>query len=152
MRKFLVCCWLGMVLLSLSVMPAFARTPHIRADARHVINRSAVVIVAAQQAAKFGHQYLGLGKAVAHQRFARMLFRNGYYFRALTHSLRARALATEVIRLNKTAMMEETTLDQVEQKYTSKLPPDQDLDQQVEKNTEKDNTAADIDIGVDLPE
>jgi len=149
MRKYVICFWLSMALLSLSVIPVSAAAPLVRTDARHVISRSAVVIAAAQKAAKLGNQYMGLGKAVAHQRFARILFRNGYYFRAIAHSLRARALAVEVIRLNKAAIVEEAALDQKEQNYTPKLPSDKDLDQKVEKDLGKDDAAADI--GVDLP-
>ena len=45
-----------------------------RTNARHVISRSAVVIAAAQKAAKLGNQYMGLGKAVAIKDLP------GYYF------------------------------------------------------------------------
>jgi hypothetical protein len=150
MRKCCTILLLSLVLLSAAMMPVLAARPVERIHARHVVNRTALVIIAAQKAARTGHEYLGLGRSVAHQRFARQLFREGFYFRAIIHSLRARTLAVNVIRRNKAELIKEATLDKIESSYAQKSPPDQELDQQVEKDTEKDDSAVDINIDVDI--
>lgn len=150
MKKYSAILLLSLVLLSAAIMPVLAARPMERIHARQVIKRSALVIIAAQKAARTGHEYAGLGKSVAHQKFARRLFREGFYFRAITHSLRARTIAVNVIRRNKAEVIKEATLDKIEKIYAQKCPPDKELDREVENDAEKDEPAVDINIDVDI--
>jgi hypothetical protein len=132
-------------------MPVLAiNRPLERKDARHIINRTALVIIAAQKEARSGQVYAGLGGAVAHQRYARELFRKGFYLWAINHSLRGRVLAVQVIRRNKGAEINEATLDKVEKFYIKKLPPDKELDRQIAKDAGQDDAAVDVNIEEDI--
>jgi hypothetical protein len=85
--------------------PRAKRAAVRRADkvhARRVIRRTAVVILTAQKKVKEGKVYTGdLARAVAHQRYARRLYLQGKYLRAMHHSRRARRLAILAIQANK---------------------------------------------------
>lgn len=150
MRKSYIALFLSLVFLAISIMPVFAGRPLERNHARHVFRRTALVIVTAQKAAREGKQYVGLGKSIAHQRFARQLYKEGFYFRAVTHSLRARTIAIQVIRRNKAELIKEATLDKIENIYYQKMPPNEHLDRQVAQNSDKDESAVDIDIEIEI--
>jgi hypothetical protein len=72
-----------------------------RSKAREVLRVTADYLIRAQRAARLGHYHFGLGKAYAHQEEARRLYRDGFYRRAIAHSLRARQIAQDVIDGNR---------------------------------------------------
>lgn len=76
-----------------------------RADklhAKRVLRRTAIVIRHAQTCVRDNKNYTGdLAKSVAHQRFARKLYFEGKYLRAMHQSRRARQLAILSIKANK---------------------------------------------------
>lgn len=76
-----------------------------RADklhAKRVLRRTAIVIRHAQTCLQTNKNYTGdLAKSVAHQRFARKLYFEGKYMRAMHQSRRARQLAMLSIKANK---------------------------------------------------
>jgi hypothetical protein len=70
--------------------------------ARRVIRRTAIVIRHAQTCLQQNKNYTGdLARSVAHQRFARRLYFQGKYLRAMHQSRRARQLALLSIHANK---------------------------------------------------
>lgn len=76
-----------------------------RADKMHakrVLRRTAIVIRHAQTCVRENKNYTGdLAKSVAHQRFARKLYFEGKYLRAMHQSRRGRQLAILSIKANK---------------------------------------------------
>jgi hypothetical protein len=72
-----------------------------RIEAKRVIRATADYLIRAQQAARKGRYYFGLGKAYAHQEEAQKLYRGGHYKSAMAHSLRARQIARDVIEANR---------------------------------------------------
>ncbi len=107
--------------------PAFHER-QAREDARFVIHRTALVLDDAQTAARRHRRYNGLGMAVAHQRRAQDLYRQGLYRDAIFHSLRARNIAFEVIQNNRERIRPEFRRDTLEDRYYHDSPRDNDLD------------------------
>lgn len=86
--------------------------PVLRTKARRVIRRTNRAIVLAQDAVKKGNVQTGnLAKSVHHQRFARRMYRRGFYHRAINHSRRARTLAFAAIKANKGNVPKELAFD-----------------------------------------
>lgn len=70
--------------------------------AKRVLRRTAIVIRHAQTCVRDNKNYTGdLAKSIAHQRFARKLYFEGKYLRAMHQSRRARQLAVLAIQANK---------------------------------------------------
>lgn len=138
---------IGILVLNATVLFA---APKDRNHARHVIRRTAVVLVAAQKSANEGGVYVGLGRAVGHQMVARELFRQGHYLRAIHHSFRARALAINVLRRNQRAMIREAKYDRTELKYVKSAPKDDDLDVQIKLKEINDDESLKVKIDMDI--
>lgn len=69
-------------------------------QARDVLRETNDVLEQAQRAARRGKYRNGLGLAFAHQQEARDLYYKGRYERAISHSLRARDIASDIIKVN----------------------------------------------------
>lgn len=123
-----------MMLITLSLGELSAQ-PALRNRSRRFINRTSVVIMAAKRELQQGKNYTGdFARALAHQRYARKLFMNGFYQRAIYHSHRARMLAFAVIRSNKGVVKREWELDKDEASLPSNQPGDKELDQELVKD------------------
>lgn len=124
------------MLLMLTAFTAFT-TPELgikKDQARHVIRKTAVVIMVAHKKVKEGKVYTGnLARAIAHQKFAIKLYRAGDYFRAIHHSRRARFLAIEAIKANKGAEMTEWKMSKEEEESMANGPKEEELDKNVAK-------------------
>jgi hypothetical protein len=99
-----------------------------RRDAAYIIHRTATTISGAQVAAENGHQYDGLGLAIAHQRRARDLYWEGAYREAIYHSLRARDLAFHVMAINRERPHQEYYFDDLEDRYAQSAPESNKMD------------------------
>lgn len=140
--KFLPLTLLLVFLLGIA-LPADAQGPRrggvaLRVKSKKVIRRTAVTLFAAQKELKQHKIYTGnFARAVAHQRFARSLWRRGMFIRAIHHSRRARMLAKSVIIANKGAVKAEMDMgtDELPTKKdgSDKMPPDEELDKDLEK-------------------
>jgi hypothetical protein len=136
---------ISFVLMLVTGWAAYAATLNPQEQAGHVIKRSAVVLVAAQQISLKNGQYMGLALAVAHQRYARDLYIKGQYSDAIFHSLRARGVAIFNIKRNNGELLKEAAIDEVEEAYIQKMPSDSVLDQKV-KAEGSDEAAAKVAI------
>lgn len=105
--------------------------------AKRVIRRTAIVIRHAQNLVRENKNYTGdLARAIAHQRYARKLYFEGKYLRAMHQSRRARQLAVLSIQANKGtepagAANEKEDEDIMNQEKVS----DADLDTELEQNS-----------------
>jgi hypothetical protein len=124
----------------------------LKTHCRTVIRRTAVVIIAAQKAAAKGHQSLGLGMAILHQRYARKMYAQKDYLDAIHHSLRARSLAAAVIRRNKGKEIKEMFQDKTETNYAEQMPTDHELDVLVDSETLDDEAALKVEIDINIDE
>lgn len=125
--------------------------PRPALHARRALRRTAVVLVAAQKAARKGGKYFGLARAVGHQLYARRQYTLGRYLDAIHHSLRARGLAVTVIELNKASRIKECDLDRIERNYERSSPPGSELDMRIEgENLGTDEGAAEIVIELEI--
>ena len=95
---------------------------------------------------------LGLGRAIAHQLYARKMYVKANYFQAIDHSLRGRALAALVIKRNKGEEIKEIVLDKIEAAYAKKAPSDKDLDAKVDSEAGDDEAALKSEIEADIEE
>lgn len=119
---------LAKTLLLLIACTAFFNTveaqPLLKIKTHRVIRRTAVVILAAHKKVKEGKVYTGnLARAIAHQKYARKLFRRGMYLRAIHHSRRARLLAILAIQANKGSVDMAEAKNNVEEDELMKNPP-----------------------------
>lgn len=120
-----------------------------KAEAGHVLDRTAAVVATAQQCAAQGRKYEGLGLAVAHQLWARRLFDQGDWTMSIFHSLRSRILAARVITANQSDLLNEALYDQQEQKFAQAIPNGRELDQKLrEAKIEIPNDSAAVGIQV----
>ncbi len=109
--------------------------PGQRIAARKCIRRTAVVLVHAQKKLKENKVYTGnMVKAVRHQRYARFLFRQGKFVRAIHQSRRARQLAFLVIQANKGTVSKDMELTQEEK--PANAPSDDELEKELPADTE----------------
>ncbi len=104
--------------------------------ARRVIRRTAIVIRHAQKMVKQNKVYTGnLARAVAHQRFARRLFLEGKFLRAMHQARRARHFAILAIQANKGQAPEGTAFDKDDEAIMNDNPvSDADLDKDLNEN------------------
>lgn len=120
-----------------------------KVHARRVIRRTAVVLRIAQKKVKEGKVYTGnLARAVAHQRYARKLYFQGKFLRAMHQSRRARRLAILAIQANKgteTAEMKDTKEDEeiMNANPVSDAELDSELDTQMPGYSTKDEDFVD---------
>ena len=132
--------------------------PQIKKEqAKRIIRRTAVVILIAHKKVKEGHVYTGnLAKAIAHQKFARKLYRDGKYFRAIHQSRRAKFLAIQAIKANKGVESAEMRYSRDDDEATKGGPSDDELDKEMEKEmpgqTMKDEDVITSEPDVDLKE
>jgi hypothetical protein len=134
MKKALIVTLFITLVLYVGLPVIYGATPQpTRVNAKNVISRTAAVISTAQRFASQGQKYEGLGLAVAHQVYARELFRHGLYFDAIFHSLRARVLAAQVITQNKSDLLNEALYDRMEEQFIRDTPSDQELYQKLKE-------------------
>lgn len=109
--------------------------PAQRVAARKCIKRTTIVMMHAHQKLKENKVHTGhMAKSVRHQRFARILFKQGKFVRAIHQSRRARQLAFLVIQANKGTVNKEWELTAEE---TPKgAPSDADLEKELPADTE----------------
>jgi hypothetical protein len=146
-------------LLFLFLIPAFSFAgPQIKKEqSKRVLRRTAVVILVAHKKVKEGHVYTGdLAKAIAHQQFARKLYREGKYFKAIHQSRRARFLAIQAIKANKGAETAEMKYSKDEESAMKGGPSDDELDAELAKEmpgkSMKDEDMINSEPDVDLKE
>ena len=145
-----------LLLLMLPSLTAFAGPMVKKEQAKRVIRRTAVVIMVAHKKVKEGKVYTGdLSRAIAHQKFAIKLFREGKYFKAIHHSRRARMLAIAAIKANKGAETSEMKYDKEDESAMKGGPSDEELDKELAKEmpaeaAAKDEEAVAAEPAVDL--
>lgn len=124
-----------LLLFMLPSLMATATPPGIKKEqAKRVIRRTAVVILIAHKKVKEGKVYTGnLARAIAHQRFARKLYREGKYFRAIHHSRRAKFLAALAIKANKGAETADMSYTKEDENAMKGGPSDDELDKALAK-------------------
>lgn len=157
-----------MLVMLLAAPAAFAQkpkkgpgmTPKIdKIHARKVLHRTAVVILHAHKLVKANKNYTGdLGKAIGHQRYAKKLFAQGKYQRAIHQSRLARIFATKAIKANKGSEIDECKFTSEEQELMKNGPSEKELTDELIKNDpsngklkDEDNmlTEPDIDLNAD---
>lgn len=141
------------VLAMLFVFQLVHATPKERIKARSVIQKTIKVILHARQIVKKNQVYTGdLAKAVKHQKYSRILFKEGKFQRAAFQSLRARHFARLAIQANKGKEIIEMKNSAEEEKLENK-PADQELDLEVTQNmpadTQKDEDVINGDLKMD---
>ncbi len=148
---------LGIVIILVfsMLLPAVrgAGTKAVKAEARHVIGRSAAIVLTAQRFAAQGQKYQRLGLAIAHQVYARKLYGGGVYTEAIYHSLRARVLAANVIKQNKGESLIGALYDRMEEKFAQETSPAQELDQKLKEakvDIMSDQEAAGAQLNLDV--
>ncbi|MBX9850618.1 MAG: hypothetical protein K2X86_02560 [Cytophagaceae bacterium] len=122
------------ILLLLFVAPlAEAQVPARQQALNHMLKTNRLIGVA-HMAVKRGKVYTGnLGKAVRNQRYAKKLFTNGNYLKAIQYSRRARLFAVEAIKANKVKPTSDATLSPEEEKLAGTMPSDQAMDEEMAK-------------------
>lgn len=106
-----------------------------RDASKQMLNRTNIVLLAAQAELKAGQVYTGnLAKAIAHQRYANTLWEEGYYSDAVYHSRRARILALSVINLNNGIIKAGYDFTKEEQRFIKSAPYDELLDKVLEND------------------
>jgi hypothetical protein len=105
-----------------------------KVHARRVIRRTAYVIVHAQKKVKENKNYTGdLARAIAHQRYARKLYFQGKFLRAMHQSRRARHFAILAIQANKGTETADMKLDPEDEGVMNDSPAsDAELDKELE--------------------
>lgn len=153
MKKTAVVAFFAILVLIEGFPVTYGASKPAKTDARHVIERTAAIIMTAQRFAAQGQKFEGLGLAVTHQLLARDLFKRNIYSEAIFHSLRARVLAARVVTLNKNDLLKEALYDRLEEKYARETPSGRELDQKLtESNVEiiGDRAAANSQMNLDV--
>ncbi|MCA6364885.1 MAG: hypothetical protein IM638_17775 [Bacteroidetes bacterium] len=114
--------------------PAARRAEKVHA--RRVIRRTAAVILVAQKKVKENKVYTGnLARSIAHQRYARRLYLQGRYLRAMHHSRRARQLAILAIKANNGTETADMTYNKEDEEIMNAEPvSDKELDDELDKD------------------
>jgi hypothetical protein len=104
--------------------------------ARRVIRRTAIVIRHAQNCVRENKNYTGdLARSIAHQRYARKLYFDGKYLRAMHQSRRSRQLAVLAIKANKGTEPANAANEKEDDDIMNSEPvSDADLDTELDKN------------------
>ena len=137
-----------LLLLMLPSLAAFAGPgPEVKKlQAKRIIRRTAVVILIAHKKVKEGKVYTGnLARAIAHQKFAVKLYREGKYFRAIHHSRRAKFLAVLAIKANKGTETAEMKYSKEDEGAMKGGPSDDELDKELAKEMPAEAAAKDED-------
>ena len=124
--------------------------------AHRVLVKTAFVIHHAYKKVKENKVYTGnLARAMRHQKYARMLYRQGKYVRAMHQSRRARYFALLAIKANKGEETDDMKFSKEDEASMNKnKPSDADLDKEVdeamknEPNKDEDvmNAEPDVDL------
>lgn len=126
----------ALLLITLISLSAFATQPPAveRQKALNVLLRTNRVIGVAHMSVKRGKVYTGnLAKAVRHERYAKKLFNQGNYHRAIVHSRKARLFAVEAIKANKVKPTSDCTITPEEGQLAGTAPSDQELEDEMAK-------------------
>ncbi len=116
---------------------AKAGSPVLRIKSKRVVRRTAIVLIAAHNNLKQGKVYTGnFAKAVRHQRYARFLWRRGFYLRAIHQSRVARLFALSVIKANKGVAQASYDFDKEENGLMKNAPSETQME--TEMNGDKD--------------
>jgi len=108
-------------------------------SAKKFLNRTHMIIGYAKEVVSQHKVYTGdLAKACTHQKLARELFKEGKFKGAVYHSHRARVLAFEAIKANKSRPKPEMQLTEAEQEMVKDIPIAAQLDAEV--TVQKDYT------------
>ncbi|TND01783.1 MAG: hypothetical protein FD123_4159 [Bacteroidetes bacterium] len=129
-----------------------------KVHARRAIRRTTFVIHRAHKAVKENKVYTGnLARAVAHQRFARRLYMNGKFLRAMHQSRVARRYAILALKANKGEESADLAFDKEDEAIMNDNPvSDQELQAELDKEMPGystkdedfvDKEISDIDIG-----
>ena len=159
-KKFLVLSMLPLLMAFVPTRDSFGAGPGPvvkRQQAKHILRKTAVVILIAHKKVKEGKIYTGnLARAIAHQKFAVKLYRAGKYYRAIHHSRRAKFLAILAIKANKGSETEEMKYTKEDEGAMKGGPCDDELDKELVKEMPaeslKDEEVIDADPVVDLKE
>ena len=136
-----------LLLLMLPSLTAFAGPMVKKEQAKRILRRTAVVILVAHKKVKEGKVYTGdLARAIAHQKFALKLYREGKYFRAIHHSRRAKMLAIMAIKANKGAESTEMKYEKQDENAFKGGPSDDELDKEIAKEMPAEAAAKDEDV------
>jgi len=137
---------LVIALIMMIGLSSFAQ-PGQRIAAKKCIRRTTVVMMHAHNKLKENKVYTGhMAKSVRHQRYARFLFRQGKFIRAIHQSRRARQLAFLVIQANKGTVEKGWELSSEENPKGA--PSDAELEKELPADTE--NTTDEKLAGEDL--
>ncbi|HEY6163229.1 MAG TPA: hypothetical protein VI112_18520 [Bacteroidia bacterium] len=123
---------------------------------RRVLIKTGFVIHHAYKLVKENKVYTGnLARAIAHQKYARQLYREGKYFRAMHQSRRARYFALLAIKANKGNESDDMKYSPEDEKMMTKnAPRDADLDKEMQtampNAPTKDEAVIDTEPDVDL--
>jgi len=122
-------------LILISVSASKAQSPVAdRQKALNVLLRTNRVIGVAHMSVKRGKVYTGnLAKAVRHERYAKKLFNNVNYQRAIAHSRKARLHAVDAIKANKVKLTSDATITPEEDEVIGAIPGDQELEDEAAK-------------------
>jgi len=116
------------LLLTATVSYAVSVPRDDRMKARHMIKKTAFVIRAAHKQVSEHKVYTGdLARAIAHQKFAKLLFQRGEYLRSMYQTKRARKLAVKAIMANKGKAPADAALTSEEELQTAKGPSEDQL-------------------------
>lgn len=124
---------LSLLTLLVTYPLAEAQKPIAKEKALNVLMRTNRVIGFGHMAVKRGHVYTGdLAKAVRHERFAKKLYLEGMYHKAILHSRRARLLAMEAIKANRVKPTSDCSVTTEENEMMGNSVSDQDLDKELD--------------------
>ena len=124
----------AIALLPMSGM--FAKADWAKKDAKKFINKTALLILHAQKVVKEGKVYKGnLAKAIAHQNYAKKLYKNGNFLRAVYQSHVARQFAALAIVNNKKKVPDNLQTTKQEGKDLGPLPTQETLVQEMEADS-----------------
>jgi hypothetical protein len=116
------------ILLAAYVAYAVSAPMDSKMKARHMIKRTALVIRAAHKQVAEHKVYTGdLARAVARQKFAKLLFQRGEYIRSMHQTKWARHLAVKAIIANKGQSPAEGKLSSEEEMQTTNGPSEEQL-------------------------
>lgn len=111
--------------------------PALRIKSKRVVRRTAIVLFAAQNSLKQGKVYTGnFAKAVRHQRYARFLWRRGFYLRAIHQSRVARLFALSVIKANKGVAQASYNFDNEENGLMKNAPSETQMETEMSGDKE----------------
>jgi hypothetical protein len=110
-----------------------------RAKALAVLAKTNRAIQVAHVAVKRNKVYTGnLGKAVKNQRYAKKLFNEGKYAKAIHFSKRARVFAGEAMKANKAKANTDFGVTMEEDTIAGSAPKDQEMEEELKKENPTD--------------